>query len=231
MSAGSLTDTLQRSVVLVGATGLVGGECLRLLLADPAFARVVVLARRPLSPGIQGPTLDAHVVDFDRLDAQRDLLRTDIVICALGTTIRQAGSRERFRAVDFGYPLAVARLALEQGVGHYLLVSALGADPRSRVFYNRVKGELEGALGVLGFPSMGIVRPSLLVGERAEFRLGERIFQRLGFLVPGRYKPVHARDVAAALVRLAKEGAPGRRVVDSAEIRAWARAARSRDTA
>jgi uncharacterized protein YbjT (DUF2867 family) len=225
----------QRSVVLVGATGLVGGECLRLLLADPLFTHVVVLARRPLprvsfgpAPGgfLDSPKLDVHIVDFDRLDAHRDVLRADQIICALGTTIKQAGSRERFRLVDHDYPLALARLGREQGARHYLLVSALGADAKSRVFYNRVKGELEDALGALSLRSLSIVRPSLLLGERAEFRLGEQIFKRLGFLAPAKYRPVHARDVAAALVRLAKEDAPGRRIVESAEVRAWAGGAR-----
>ena len=183
-----------RSVVLVGASGLVGGECLRLLLADRFFT---------------------HIVDFDRLDAHRDVLRADQII-------RQAGSRERFRLVDHDYPLALARLGQEQGARHYLLVSTLGADARLRVFYNRVKGELEDALGALSLRSLSIVRPSLLLGERAEVRLGEQVFKRLGFLAPAKYRPVHSRDVAAALVHLAKEDAPGRRVVESAEIRAWA---------
>jgi uncharacterized protein YbjT (DUF2867 family) len=221
----------QRSVVLVGATGLVGAECLRLLLADPFFTHVVVLARRPLprvsfgpAPGgfLDSPKLDMHIVDFDRLDAHRDALRADQLICAIGTTIKVAGSRERFRLVDHDYPLALARIGLEQGVRHYLLVSALGADAHSRVFYNRVKGELEDGLGALPLRSLSIVRPSLLLGERAEFRLGEQVFKRLAFLVPGKYGPVHSRDVAAALVRLAKEDAPGRRIVESAELRAWA---------
>jgi uncharacterized protein YbjT (DUF2867 family) len=161
-------------------------------------------------------------VDFDRLDAHRDALVADQLICALGTTIKVAGSRERFRLVDRDYPLALARLGLEQGVRHFLLVSALGADAHSRVFYNRVKGELEDALAALPLRSLSIVRPSLLLGRRAEFRLGEQVLKRLAFLVPGKYGPVHARDVAAALVRLAKEDAPGRRIVESAELRAWA---------
>lgn len=216
----------QRSVVLVGATGLVGAECLRLLLADPAFGRVVVLARRPLEGVGAAPKLAAHVVDFAHLEEHADLFTADQLICCLGTTISKAGSKERFRAVDLGVPLALATLGAERGVRHFLLVSALGADARSRVFYNRVKGELEGALAALPLRSLSIVRPSLLLGERREFRLGERLAQRLAFLMPGKYAAIRASDVAAALVRLAKKDAPGRRVVESAEMRAWA-AARS----
>ena len=209
--------------MLVGATGLVGAECLRLLLADPGVERVVVLARRPLVDAPVSPKLAAHLVDFDRLDAQAGLLAADQLVCALGTTIGQAGSKARFRAVDYGIPFALGKLALERGLRHYLLVSALGANASSRVFYNKVKGELEEALSALPLRSLSIVRPSLLLGERREFRLGESIAKRFAFLTPGRYAPIHARDVAAALVRLAAEDAPGRRVVESAELRAWAR--------
>lgn len=209
-----------RSVVLVGATGLVGSECLKLLLADPAFEQVTVLARRSLEGAPVSPRLAAHVVDLERPEPHADLLAADTLICALGTTIGQAGSKERFRAVDYGIPLGLARLGVERGLKHFLLVSALGADPRSRVFYNRVKGELEEALSALPLRSLTIVRPSLLLGERREFRLGERIAQRLAFLMPGKYAAVRARDVAAALVRLAKEDSVGRRVVESGEMRA-----------
>jgi uncharacterized protein YbjT (DUF2867 family) len=217
----------QRSVVLVGASGLVGAECLRLLLADPGVERVVVLARRPLAATPSSPKLAAHVVDFDHLEAHAGLLAADQLVCALGTTIGQAGSRERFRAVDLGIPLALGARAVAEGVRHYLLVSALGADASSRVFYNRVKGELEQALAALPLRSLSIVRPSLLLGARRDFRLGESIAQRLGFLVPGTYAPIHARDVAAALVRLAAEDAPGRRIVESVEMRGWAKVARA----
>jgi uncharacterized protein YbjT (DUF2867 family) len=212
----------RRSTILVGATGLVGAECLKLLLADGAFARVVVLARRPLEGVAASPKLAAHVVDFEHLDAHADLFTADQLICCLGTTISKAGSKERFRAVDYGLPLALAKLGAERGVRHFLLVSALGADARSRVFYNRVKGELEDALAALPLRSLSIVRPSLLLGERREFRVGERIAQRVAFLMPGKYAAIRAGDVAAALVRLAKEDVPGRRVVESAEMRAWA---------
>lgn len=212
------------SVLLVGATGLVGRACLDLLLEDDAFERVVVITRRTLE-GARSAKLEAHVVDFDHLDDHAALFRVDQIVCALGTTIKQAGSRERFRAVDYGYALKVAQLGLEQGARHFLLVSSLGADRRSRVLYSQVKGELETAVSALAYRSVSIVRPSVLLGERAEFRLGEEVAKRLAFLaflVPAKYKPIHARDVAAALVRLAKVDQPGRRIVESAEMRAWA---------
>lgn len=206
------------SVALLGATGLVGRHTLALLAADPHFTRVVVLARR--KPGeAMAPRVEAHLVDMDRLDERPDLLGVDIVICALGTTIKDVGgSRERFRAVDFGIPLTAARVARAQGARHFLLVSAVGASATSRIFYNRVKGELEDSLRTLGFRSVTILRPSLLLGDRERKRLGEEVAKRVAFLVPGRFRPVHARDVAAALVRSAKEDVPGLHILESDEI-------------
>jgi uncharacterized protein YbjT (DUF2867 family) len=206
------------SVALLGATGLVGRHTLDMLSADPHFTRVVVLARRKFAEAM-APRVEAHILDLDRLGERPDLLGVDQVICALGTTIKAVGgSRERFRAVDHGIPLAAARLALQQGARHFLLVSAIGASARSRFFYNRVKGELEDALRTLGFRSVTIVRPSLLLGARTEFRPAEAVAKRLAWLVPGRYRPVHARDVAAALVRAAKEDVPGLTILESDEI-------------
>ena len=210
------------SVLLVGATGLVGRECLRLLLADPGYSRIIVVTRRPLSPEVRSPKLETHVIDFDHLNEYDELFEVDAIICALGTTIRQAGSRTRFRTVDYEYPLAFGRLGRRRGCEHFLVVSALGANPRSRVFYNRVKGELEDALRALNYPRLTIVRPSLLLGPRAELRLGEEVAKRvtrwLGPLVPRQYKPVEARAVATALVRVAKERGSGARVMESWEL-------------
>jgi uncharacterized protein YbjT (DUF2867 family) len=206
------------SIALLGATGLVGRHTLDLLAGDPYFTRVVVLARRKFAEAM-APRVEAHIVEFERLHERPDLLGVDQVICALGTTIKAVGgSKEKFRAVDYGIPLAAARIAQQQGARHFLLVSALGASAESRVFYSRVKGELEDALRTLPFRSVTILRPSLLLGDRNEFRLGEEVAKRFAFLVPGKYRPIHARDVAAALVRSAKEDVPGLHILESDEI-------------
>ncbi len=210
---------MSKSILLLGATGLVGSHCLRLLARDPAFSRVVVLTRRPLPIEQTFGNVEPHVVDFDELSAHWSLFRVDQIMCALGTTIRQAGSQEHFRLVDYAYPLDAARLGLAQGATHYLLVSSIGANARSRAFYLRVKGELEMALLALQYRSVTIARPSLLLGPRAEHRLGEQVAKRLAFLMPGNYKPVPAHAVAAALVRAAKADAAGRRIIQSREIR------------
>ena len=226
----SLT-AMSLSVAVFGATGLVGGECVRTLLADARFGRVLVVARRPLPielvpDGMEAKRLETHVFELDRLAEHAGLLAVDRVICALGTTMRRAGSRDAFRKIDHDLPLEIARLALARGVPHYLLVSALGADPRSRVFYNRVKGEVERAVLALPFRATTIVRPSLLLGARAEVRPGELAGKALGWLLPGRLRPVRAADVAHVLVREAASDRAGARTIESSEIRALARAER-----
>ena len=211
---------MTRRVLLLGATGLVGRDVLSLLLDDETVSQVRVVARRPT--GRAHPKLDERVFDLGEMAQHPGAFAVDQIICALGTTIKVAGSQERFRVVDHDYPIAAARLGLEHGAHHYLLVSSLGANPKSRVFYSRVKGEVENDLRALRYPGVTIVRPSLLVGERAEFRLGERMFAHLGFLTPSKYKPIEASAVARALVRLAREDAPGVRIIESRDLRAIA---------
>lgn len=189
-----------------------GRRCLPLLLAR--YARVVALGRRRVFPAHE--RLAEHVVDFERLAEQAELLRGDDLFCCLGTTLEAAGSREAFRRVDHDYVVALARLAHEQGVRRFFLVSALGADAGSRVFYSRVKGEVEKAVGELPFEAVHILRPSLLLGAREESRPAERVGQLFGrlagplFVGPlARYRAVPAADVAAALVGCAESDAGG----------------------
>ena len=171
------------------------------------------------------PRVEAHIVDFEHLAERPELFGVDAVICALGTTIKTVGgSKPKFRQVDYEFPLTAATLAAKQEARHFLLVSALGADAHSRVFYNRVKGELEDALRPLRFRSLTILRPSLLLGDRSEFRLGEEVAKRFGWVLPGKLRPVEARDVAKALVLCAKRDVPGMRIIESDEIRELASA-------
>lgn len=218
-----------KSVLIAGATGLVGRSSTRRLLEDPAFDRVVILTRRPIPHDIRRADLSAkieeHVIDFDALSEERHgaALQVDVLICCLGTTIKRAGSKNRFREIDYGYPKAMAEIGYARGVRHFLLVSAIGADPGSRIFYNRVKGEAEKAVLAVPLRSVTILRPSLLLGDRAEFRLGEEAAKRLGFLFPRKYRPIRAEDVATVLWEAARVDDPGRRVLESADIQALAR--------
>lgn len=209
-----------RIALVAGATGLVGREILRLLSNDDTVAELRALVRRPLPPDSMGPRVRECRTDFDRLYDHPDWFHVDWVFCALGTTMRKAGSREAFRRVDYDYPLAIAKAALEHGASHFLLVSAMGANPRSPFFYYRVKGELEEAVRALGYPSLTIARPTLLLGERPEWRIGEEIATRLAGLLPSRWRPVHAAQVASALVRAAHAPVFGVLVLDNAVLRA-----------
>jgi uncharacterized protein YbjT (DUF2867 family) len=206
----------KKTVWVAGATGLVGRETLRGLLADQEFARVVAWTRRPTE--LRDPRLDERVVDFEQLDAAFTGSLADAAVCCLGTTRRQAGSKARFRRVDYEYVLAFARAAQRAGVKHFVVVTALGANPRSLMFYNRVKGELEQSLNALGFETLSIVRPSLLLGERNERRVAERLFAPVARILPSRYRAIEARTVARAIVHLLHTPARGRRVVASGEL-------------
>ena len=213
--------------MILGATGLVGGECLRLAQANQAFERIVVLTRRPLADELLGPKVEQHIVNFDHLTASSHLFAVNQIICALGTTMKHARTRRAFRTVDLLYPLTAAHLGIEKRVSHFLVVSALGADPRSPIFYNRIKGELEKGLTSLPYRSLTIARPSILLGKRARPRTGERIAAGISFLTPARLRPIEATDVAAALLQQAVVDEAGLRVLDSADLRKVGRAARS----
>ena len=210
------------TAVLAGATGLVGGECLKRLLASRRYGRVVVVSRRPLASGGRHRKLDVVVTDFDRLDEVADRLGGDHVFCALGTTIRKAGSQARFRLVDHDYPLRLARITLGPGARHFSLVSALGASRTSPFFYSRVKGELENDLRRMGWPSLAVFRPSVIAGERGESRPLERLGEGLLRLAPATWRPVEARDIAAAMVATALGEPAGVTVVESRDIAAVA---------
>ena len=209
---------VSRTAVVAGATGLVGSHLLQLLLADSTWSHIVTIGRRPLCAHAK---LEQRIVDFDQLDTQDNLPNAQDVFCCLGTTIKQAGSQEAFRRVDFDYVLAIARAGLRGGAGQFLLVSAIGADPNSRVFYSRVKGETEAAVRQLPYRAIQIFRPSLLLGERSEFRLGERIAMLAAPLIAlalvgrlRRYRPIPAAMVAAAMISVAKEAPRGPNVFE-----------------
>jgi uncharacterized protein YbjT (DUF2867 family) len=210
-----------RTALVAGASGLVGREILQGLLADESVAAVHIVVRRNLP--LQHPKLTQHIVDFAALPP---LPRCDEVYLALGTTIKAAGSQAAFRAVDFDASLAVARAARAQGATRAGLVSAMGAASASRVFYSRVKGELEEAILSLGFETVVIARPSVLVGDRHVLgqpkRSGEKLALRLTALfaplIPENYKAIEAAAVARGLLR-AVPSRRGRVVLLSGELR------------
>jgi len=213
----------KRTALLVGATGLVGGHCLRQLLASDDWSQVVVLARRRIS--LTHPKLVSRLVDFDRLSQLSGFPRVTDVFCALGTTIAKAGSQPEFHKVDFTYVVETARLAAVSGAKQFLLVSATGADRSSSLFYSRVKGEAEEAVKKLPFAAVRILRPSFLTGDRGDSRpverLGITVLSALSFAMIGplqRYRPVDAADVARAMLKVARRNETGIHVYESERI-------------
>lgn len=208
-----------KTLLLLGATGLVGQHVLRLALADTRVACVIAPTRRALPAHAR---LVNPVVDFDHLPPDADWWTADAVVCALGTTMAKAGSKEAFRRIDLELPLQVARLSRMHGVTSYALNSALGADAASRVFYSRTKGELEQALRAMKFPSLTLIRPGLLDGHRQESRPAERVAiwvsKAVGPLLPRRYRVVPAQRVAQHLLESALAGESGVKVVQSEQL-------------
>ncbi len=202
-------------ILLAGATGLTGEHLLDRLLSEPTVARVLAPTRRPLAAHghLQNPVGELSAL-LPQLQGP-----VDTAFCCLGSTIKQAGSEAAFRAIDHDLVLAFAQRARELGARHLLVISALGADPKSSVFYNRVKGEMEQALQAQDWPQLTIVRPSLLLGARQEFRLGERLAAPLMRGLPGKYRGIKATVLARALWRLALEEGNGCRIIESDQLR------------
>jgi uncharacterized protein YbjT (DUF2867 family) len=197
-----------KTALIAGATGLVGKACLYELLESNTYARVTALVRKPIP--LKHHKLHQLVVDFDNLHAVKEELFANDVYCCLGTTIKVAGSQENFKKVDYYYPLELAHLTKLNGADTFLLISAMGADAKSSIFYSRIKGEVEQAIDTIGFQLFGIFRPSLLLGDRIEFRLGEQIakvvMKGIGWLFVGplkKYKGIQASTVAKAMVNAA----------------------------
>jgi len=203
----------EKIATLIGATGLIGGELLSLLLDDDHFKTVRILIRRPLT--MDHPKLEKKLVDFSDADSLLvDLDGSDSVFCAIGTTMKKVkGNKEVYRKIDYDIPVNIARYCKIMNCKNYILVSAVGADSKSGNFYLKLKGEVEDIVRKAGIESTYIMQPSMLLGKRNEFRFGERItiplMKKISFLLPSKYKPIQARDVAKAMLAAAKKHEKG----------------------
>ncbi|WP_257009684.1 NAD-dependent epimerase/dehydratase family protein [Evansella halocellulosilytica] len=214
-----------KKALIAGATGLIGKQLVRELIAGGYYSEVHILSRKQTSFNDQH--VIEHVIDYDSLEQYDHLFESidDVFIC-LGTTMKKAKTKKQFIKVDYVYPTKIAELSQKAGVKKLLVVSAIGSDRESRFFYNRVKGKLEEALVILNLPSLHIFRPSLLIGEREEFRLGEQaaayFTAPVSFLLAGpleKYKPVKGKDVAAVMRAVAQEESRGVHIYESDKIR------------
>lgn len=197
---------MKKTAILIGASGLIGSHVLKLLLNDDNFDKVKIFVRKKLA--ITNEKLEQFVTDFDDYDSFKQLVTGDIIFCCLGTTIKTAGSQPAFKKVDYEYPLAFAKAGKENGVKQYIIISSIGATINTSNFYLKTKGDIEQAIEQLNYSSFIILRPSMLLGKREEFRLGEKIgqvmMQLLSFMFIGslkKYKAIHASVVAKAMVK------------------------------
>lgn len=199
----------EKTATLIGATGLIGGELLNLLLKDDYFQVVRILVRRPFN--LVHPKLDKKLVDFNDNDSLLVALdNSDVIFCAVGTTQKKVkGDKHAYRRVDYDIPVHAARFCKMIGCKIFVLVSSVGANSKSNNFYLKLKGEVEDKVKEEGIDSVHIMRPSMLLGDRKEFRLGEKIGNPLmkifSFLLPAKYTPVQARDVARAMLVASKK--------------------------
>ncbi|NBG65582.1 NAD-dependent epimerase/dehydratase family protein [Acidiluteibacter ferrifornacis] len=194
-----------KKALILGSTGLIGSYVVEQLKNDSRYSKVILVNRRATHP--THPKVEEIVVDFNHLQSEFNQLAIDEVFCCIGTTIKKAGSRENFKAVDYAIPVQFGKIALRNKWPNFAFVSSLGADAKSSTFYTKVKGEVEEKLIDFGFKNLVIVRPSLLLGERDEFRFGERIaqlaFSVLGFVMVGplkKYKAIQAKQVAKSMI-------------------------------
>ncbi len=218
-----MADEPNRALVL-GATGLVGNHLLMLLRDSGIYDHVYTVSRRP--PAVEHATFESRVGDMEAIESMLDGVVVEDVFCCLGTTIRNAGSREAFEFVDRELPVRAARYLKDMGMQHFLIVTALGADASSKIFYNRVKGQVEEDLSALELPALSIFRPSLLTGHRNESRPMEKLSaiaaRGVEFAMVGplrNYRPIAAGDVALAMVRKGQAGGVGTRIYSSPEIK------------
>ena len=219
----------KRNALIAGATGMVGASILKQLLDDNQYGKVIIVTRKPID--VRHPKLIQKQIDFDSIESLKLDSPIDDVFCALGTTIKTAGSQDAFYKVDYTYVVNLGKWCAANSVIRFMIVSAMGANEKSGIFYNHVKGEMEVAVSVLNIPQINIFRPSLLMGDRKEKRGGEKMAQTimgaLGFLFVGpllKYKGIQADDVAKAMIKSANADVKGFTVFESGAMQVKSKA-------
>ena len=209
-----------KTALVIGSSGLIGSHLLNLLLESSHYDKVVTFVKR--DTGIKHPKLTQHIIDFDKPETYKNLVVGDDFFCVIGTTIKKAGSKEAFRKVDFEYPRQFVSFALQNKVKQFLIISSLSADAKSGNFYLKTKGEIQDFLKDCSFESVAVLQPSLLLGNRTEFRLGEKVgaffMKTFSFLFLGnlkKYKPIEGKTVAKALLKIAQTNNKGFKIYES----------------
>jgi uncharacterized protein YbjT (DUF2867 family) len=196
-----------KTAIILGATGLTGSLLLKKLLKDPAFEKIKLFSRS--SAAENSPKIEEHLIDMFQLEKHSEAFTADVVFCCIGTTKAKTPDTETYKKIDYGIPVTAARLSKQNGIDTFIVISALGADENSSIFYNKTKGEMQRDVLKQNIQNTYILQPSLIVGDRAENRFGEKIatffMKAFGFLVPKKYKMIKAETIAEAMLILAKE--------------------------
>jgi uncharacterized protein YbjT (DUF2867 family) len=199
---------MPKTAIILGATGLTGGILLEKLLRDTAFSKIKLFSRT--SVGIKHPKIEEHLISLFQLKNHADEFTGDVVFCCIGTTKAKTPDKETYRKIDYGIPLAAAKLCKKNGIDTFIVLSSLGADPESNVFYNKVKGEMEQQVMAQGIENTYILQPSMIGGSRNEKRtmeqIGKMAMKFFDFLIPKKYKLIHPETIAIAMRRIAKKG-------------------------
>ncbi len=199
---------MKKTAILIGATGLTGGILLDNLIDDSNFEKVIVFNRRSVEN--DNPKIEEHIVDLFKLENYKEFFKADVIFCCIGTTKKKTPDDEIYKAVDYGIPVAAAKLAKQNDINTFIVISALGADAGSKVFYNKLKGEMERDVLKENIQNTYILQPSLIVGDRNEKRLGEDVasvlMKSFNFLIPKKYKFIYAKTIANTMKILALQG-------------------------
>lgn len=198
---------MKKTAIILGATGLTGSHLLELLLQDSDYERVKVFTRNKLP--ITHPKIEEHVIDLLKLSDFANEFTADVVFCCIGTTKAKTPNKELYRAIDYGIPVEAAKLANQNSINQFIVISALGANSESKVFYSQLKGKMERDVLAQHIEHTHLLQPSLIVGERKEKRTGEDFSKHLmklfGFLIPARYKMIHGKTIAKAMIQLTRK--------------------------
>ncbi len=198
---------MTKTAILLGATGLTGGKLLELLIEDRSYSKVILISRNSVNK--THPKIEEHLIDVLQLEENDGLVKGDVLFCCVGTTNSKTKDREKYKAIDHGIPVSAARIAKKNGVKVFMVLSAIGASKSSRVFYNRIKGEMERDVLAAGIPKTYILRPSLIGGSRDEFRLGESVakffMETFWFAIPAKYRVISPQTIAQAMLELSRK--------------------------
>ena len=197
-----------KTAIILGATGLTGGILLNKLLHDPTFEKIKLFSRSPVKK--DSPKIEEHIIDLFQLENHSERFTADVVFCCIGTTKAKTPDDDTYKKIDYGIPVTAAKLAKQNGVDTFIVISAMGADEDSRIFYNKTKGQMQRDVLKQGIKNTYILQPSLIDGDRNESRFGENLasffMKTFGFLIPRKYKMIKAETIAQAMLILAKEG-------------------------